>query len=218
LVRVPDGVSDDQAILLSDIFPTAWFGARLAEVGSGDTVLVLGAGVVGQFAIASAKRQGAGRVIVVDGIASRLDLARAQNAETVDFNQEDPVAVVRELTGGEGVAVAYDSVGRTTFDASLAALGRRGMMVLFGAASGPVPPFDPQRLAAGGSLFLTRPTLRYYIATREELLWRAGELFDLISQGQLKVRIDREFPLADAADAHIYMQERRTRGKVLLVP
>lgn len=111
LVRVPDSVSDDQAILLSDIFPTAWFGARLAEVAAGDSVLVLGAGVVGQFAVASAKRQGAGRVFVVDGISSRLDAARAQNAETVDFNREDPVAVVKELTGGIGVDRVIDAVG-----------------------------------------------------------------------------------------------------------
>ncbi|MCX2946929.1 zinc-dependent alcohol dehydrogenase [Lentzea sp. NEAU-D7] len=111
LVRVPDAVSDDQAILLSDIFPTSWFGARLAEVGDGDTVLVLGAGVVGQFAIASAKRQGAGRVLVVDGIASRLDKAREQNAETVDFNVEDPVALVKELTGGIGADRVIDAVG-----------------------------------------------------------------------------------------------------------
>jgi len=111
LVRVPDAVSDDQAILLSDIFPTSWFGARLAEVSDGDTVLVLGAGVVGQFAIASAKRQGAGRVLVVDGIASRLDKAREQNAETVDFNAEDPVAVVKELTGGIGADRVIDAVG-----------------------------------------------------------------------------------------------------------
>jgi threonine dehydrogenase-like Zn-dependent dehydrogenase len=111
LVRVPDSVTDDQAILVSDIFPTAWFGARLAEVGTSDSVLVLGAGVVGQFAIASAKRQGAGRVFVVDGIASRLDMARAQNAEVVDFNSEDPVAVVKELTGGIGVDRVIDAVG-----------------------------------------------------------------------------------------------------------
>ncbi|WP_020659552.1 zinc-dependent alcohol dehydrogenase [Amycolatopsis benzoatilytica] len=111
LVRIPDAVSDDQAILLSDIFPTAWFGARLAEVSRGDSVLVLGAGVVGQFAIASAKRQGAGRVFVVDGIESRLDKAREQNAETVDFNREDPVALVRELTGGIGVDRVIDAVG-----------------------------------------------------------------------------------------------------------
>jgi threonine dehydrogenase-like Zn-dependent dehydrogenase len=111
LVRVPDAVSDDQAILLSDIFPTSWFGARLAEVSDGDTVLVLGAGVVGQFAIVSAKRQGAGRVLVVDGIASRLDKAREQNAETIDFNAEDPVAVVKELTGGSGADRVIDAVG-----------------------------------------------------------------------------------------------------------
>lgn len=111
MVRVPDAVSDDQAILLSDIFPTAWFGSRLAEVGSGDTVLVLGAGVVGQFAIASAKRQGAGRVIVVDGIRSRLDKAREQNAETVDFNSEDPVEVVKDLTGGIGPDRVIEAVG-----------------------------------------------------------------------------------------------------------
>ncbi|MEV6622175.1 zinc-dependent alcohol dehydrogenase [Amycolatopsis sp. NPDC051106] len=111
LVRIPDTVTDDQAILVSDIFPTAWFGARLAEVGRGDSVLVLGAGAVGQLAIASAKHQGAGRVFAVDGIASRLDLARGQNAETVDFNAEDPVAVVRELTGGIGVDRVIDAVG-----------------------------------------------------------------------------------------------------------
>ncbi|SDO36169.1 zinc-dependent alcohol dehydrogenase [Lentzea jiangxiensis] len=111
MVRIPDGVSDDQAVLVSDIFPTAWFGSRLAEVGSGDTVLVLGAGVVGQFAIASAKRQGAGRVIVVDGIASRLDKAREQNAETVDFNSEDPLEVVKDLTGGIGPDRVIEAVG-----------------------------------------------------------------------------------------------------------
>jgi threonine dehydrogenase-like Zn-dependent dehydrogenase len=111
LVRLPDGVSDDQAILLSDVFPTGWFGSRLAEVGAGDTVLVLGAGIVGQFAVLSAKRQGAGRVLVVDGIASRLEAARAQNAEPIDFNHEDPVAVVRHLTGGIGVDRVIDAVG-----------------------------------------------------------------------------------------------------------
>ncbi|HEX8870363.1 MAG TPA: alcohol dehydrogenase catalytic domain-containing protein, partial [Lentzea sp.] len=111
LVRVPDGVSDDQAILLSDIFPTAWFGSKLAEVGDGDAVLVLGAGVVGQFAIASAQRQGAGRVIVVDGVESRLDKARGQNAETVNFNEEDPVEVVKDLTGGIGPDRVIEAVG-----------------------------------------------------------------------------------------------------------
>lgn len=111
LVRVPDNVTDDQAILCSDIFPTGWFGARLAEVGAGDTVLVLGAGVVGQFAILAAKRQGAARVLVVDAIASRLEMAKAQNAETIDFNREDPVAAARELTGGIGPDRVIDAVG-----------------------------------------------------------------------------------------------------------
>jgi threonine dehydrogenase-like Zn-dependent dehydrogenase len=111
LVRIPDGVGDDQAILLSDIFPTSWFGARLAEVGTGDTVLVLGAGIVGQFAILSAKHQGAGRVLVVDGVESRLATARAQNAEPIDFNREDPVATTRELTGGIGVDRVIEAVG-----------------------------------------------------------------------------------------------------------
>ncbi|MCD0445452.1 glutathione-dependent formaldehyde dehydrogenase [Glycomyces sp. A-F 0318] len=111
LVRLPDAVGDDQAILLSDIFPTAWFGAELAEVSCRDSVLVLGAGVVGQFAIASAKRQGAGRVLVVDGIASRLDKAREQNAEVIDFNAEDPVEVVKDLTRGIGVDRVIEAVG-----------------------------------------------------------------------------------------------------------
>jgi threonine dehydrogenase-like Zn-dependent dehydrogenase len=111
LVPIPDAVTDDQAILLSDILPTAWFGAKLAEVTRGDTVLVLGAGVVGQFAIASAKRQGAGRVFVVDGIESRLDKARHQHAETIDFNREDPVATVKDLTGGIGVDRVIEAVG-----------------------------------------------------------------------------------------------------------
>ncbi|AOS64780.1 zinc-dependent alcohol dehydrogenase [Actinoalloteichus hymeniacidonis] len=111
LVRVPDSVTDDEAILVSDIFPTAWFGGRLAEIGSGDTVLVLGAGVVGQFAIVAAKLQGAGRVLVVDGEDTRLAMARRQNAETIDFNSEDPVATVRELTRGIGVDRVIEAVG-----------------------------------------------------------------------------------------------------------
>jgi threonine dehydrogenase-like Zn-dependent dehydrogenase len=111
LVRLPDEVSDDEAILLSDIFPTAWFGARLAEVSLGDTVAVFGAGVVGQFAIAAAKRQGAGRVLVVDGITSRLETARAQNAEVINFNDEDPVAAIADLTRGIGVDRVIDAVG-----------------------------------------------------------------------------------------------------------
>jgi NADPH2:quinone reductase len=126
--------------------------------------------------------------------------------------------VVRDVTHGVGAAVVYDGVGRTTFDDSLGALRPRGYMVLYGAASGPVPPLELQRLAAGGSLFLTRPTLGHYIASREELLWRAGDLFSWISQGNLEVRIGGTYPLADAARAHDDLGARRTTGKLLLLP
>jgi NADPH2:quinone reductase len=130
-----------------------------------------------------------------------------------DFREE-----TRRLTGGEGVHVVYDSVGKTTFDGSLEVLRPRGYLVLFGQSSGPVPPFDPGILNRKGSLYLTRPSLHHYIATREELLWRSGELFRWIESGALRVRIDRTFALAAAADAHQYMEGRQTKGKVLLIP
>jgi len=116
------------------------------------------------------------------------------------------------------VHVVYDSVGKDTFDASLASLRRRGTLVLFGASSGPVPPVDPQRLNSGGSLFLTRPTLGDYTATRDELVWRSSELFAAVQAGTLDVRVGATFPLADAADAHRALESRATTGKVLLLP
>lgn len=119
---------------------------------------------------------------------------------------------------GEGVAVVYDGVGRATFDASLDSLRRRGTMVLFGAASGPVPPFDPQALNAKGSLFLTRPSLGHYVATREELLWRAGEVLDWVGSGQMMVHVGERYPLSDARRAHEDLAARRTTGKLLLIP
>ncbi len=125
---------------------------------------------------------------------------------------------MKRLTGGRGVQVVYDSVGKTTFDQSLNCLAPRGYMVLFGQASGPVPPMDPQILAQKGSLFLTRPTMGHYIATREELLARANELLQWVASGRLRVRIDRTFPLAQAADAHRALESRATAGKVLLLP
>ncbi len=127
-------------------------------------------------------------------------------------------AVVREVTGGSGAAAVYDGVGQATFDASLAALRPRGYMVLYGAASGPVPPFELQRLAAGGSLFITRPTLVHYIASRDELLQRAADLFSWVSDGQLTVHVGGRYPLADAARAHGDLAARRTTGKLLLLP
>ena len=124
----------------------------------------------------------------------------------------------RRLTDGAGAHVVYDSVGKTTFEGSLDSLHVRGYLILFGRSSGPVLPFDPEVLNRKGSLYLTRPTLVHYIATREELLWRSGELFRWIKDGELKVRIDTTFPLSSAAEAHRYMEERQTRGKVLLIP
>ena len=125
---------------------------------------------------------------------------------------------VMRISGERGASVVFDGVGKTTFDASLAALRPRGMMVLYGAASGPVPPFDPQRLNSGGSLFLTRPTMGHYIADRAELLWRAGELFEWLAKGELNIRIGGEYPLADARQAHEDLAARRTTGKLLLIP
>jgi NADPH2:quinone reductase len=151
--------------------------------------------------------------------AAKLDLARAAGAdEVIGYNEEDFEAAVKQLTGGKGVDVVYDSVGKTTFDKSLNCLRRRGYMVLFGQSSGPVPPLDPQVLNGKGSLFLTRPTLAHYTATREELLSRTNDLFSWIAAGELKVTIDTTFPLAQAAEAHRYLEGRRTKGKVLLIP
>jgi NADPH2:quinone reductase len=147
-------------------------------------------------------------------------LARdAGAAEVIRYDQIDDLAAeVRRLTDGQGVAVVYDGVGKTTFDASLASLRVRGMLVLFGGASGPVPPVDPQRLNAGGSLYLTRPTLFHYIATRKELEYHSGEVFAAVADGTLDIRIGHRYPLADAAKAHEDLESRRTTGKLVLIP
>ncbi|HZD16445.1 MAG TPA: zinc-binding dehydrogenase, partial [Pseudonocardiaceae bacterium] len=131
---------------------------------------------------------------------------------------DDVAGEVRRLIGGDGVAAVYDGVGASTFDASLSSLRRRGMLALFGAASGPVPPVDPQRLNSAGSVFLTRPKLADYISTREELAWRAGGVFDAILGGSLRINIGGRYPLADARRAHQDLQSRRTTGKLLLLP
>jgi NADPH2:quinone reductase len=136
----------------------------------------------------------------------------------IDYTTKDFAEEVRRITGGNGVDVVYDSVGRTTFDKSLDCLALRGMMVLFGQSSGPVPPLDPQILNRKGSLFLTRPRLANYITTREELLRRAAEVLGWVRDGSLNVRIGAEYPLERAADAHRALEGRQTTGKVLLVP
>ena len=174
------------------------------------------AGGVGLLLTQMIKRRG-GVIVATTSTAPKAELARRAGADHVTSYDEFGEAV-RRITGERGADVAYDGVGKATFDHSLAALRPRGMMVLYGASSGPVPPLDPQRLNSGGSLFLTRPTLVHYVADRAELLWRAGDLFEWIAKGELDVRIGGEYPLADADRAHEDLAGRRTTGKLLLIP
>ncbi|MCU1658394.1 MAG: qor3 [Pseudonocardiales bacterium] len=189
------------------------------QVHAGEEILVhAAAGGVGQLLVQMAKAKGA-RVVGTVGSAAKEQVARAAGADVVlRYDEiEDLAAAVRDVTDG-GVAVAYDGVGKATFEASLGSLRRRGLLALFGAASGQVPPFDPQRLNAAGSLFLTRPTLMHYVATRDELLWRAGELLGAIAAGSLHVMIGGRYPLERAADAYRDLEGRRTTGKLIIVP
>lgn len=218
-VAVPDGVDlrSAAAVMLQGM--TAHYLVRSTfPLAEGHTALAhAGAGGVGQLLIQLAKIAGA-RVITTVSTAEKEAIARAAGAdEVIRYTDVDFAEEVARLAPG-GVDVVYESVGRDTFDRSLGLLRRRGTMVLYGQSSGAVEPFDPQRLAAGGSLFLTRPTLFDYIATTDELRHRAGELFDLMAAGRLEVTIDRELPLAEAAEAHRYIEGRGTRGKVLLRP
>jgi NADPH2:quinone reductase len=185
----------------------------------GDTcVVTAAAGGVGLLLVQIAHRLGA-RVIGLCGSEAKASLARAAGAdEVINYTREPFAARVRELTDGIGADVMYDSVGATTFEASLDSLRPRGMMVSFGNASGPVPSVSPLTLSSKGSLFLTRPTLAHYIASEEELAWRAGDLFSWMAAGELEVRIDREFPLHEAAEAHRLLESRQTSGKVLIIP
>ena len=225
LLPVPDGVELDLAAAIPLQGMTAHYLATSTyPVQAGDDVLVhAAAGGVGLLLTQLVVARG-GRVIATVSTADKEELARQAGADVVirydqlgDLTTELP-KLVKDATGGKGVAVVYDGVGKATFDASLASLKPRGMMVLYGGSSGQVPPFDIQRLNAGGSLFLTRPTLNYYTATREELLWRAQELFDAVQAGALDVRIGARFALADAAEAHRALEGRATTGKVILIP
>jgi NADPH2:quinone reductase len=173
---------------------------------------------MGLLLVQLAKRCGA-YVIGTVSTEEKAQLAREAGADVViNYSQDDFEAEVKRLSEGKGVHVIYDGVGKDTFDKGLNCLRPRGYMVLYGAASGPVAPLDPQVLNAKGSLFLTRPTLGHYTLDREELLWRANDLFDWIASGTLNVRIDKEFPLAETAEAHRYLEGRQTKGKVLLIP
>jgi NADPH2:quinone reductase len=165
-----------------------------------------------------ARRRGA-RVIGTVSTKEKAELARAFGAdEVILYTERDFESEVRLLTGGKGVQVVYDSVGQTTFEKSLNCLAPRGYLALYGQSSGPVPPFDPQILNTKGGLFLTRPSLGQYTATREELLWRASDVLGWAAAGELKVRIGARFPLPEAAEAQRQLSGRKTTGKVLLLP
>lgn len=220
LVTIPDGVSTRLAAAAMLQGMTAhYLACATYPLKPGDSCLVhAAAGGVGLLLCQIAKKRDA-RVIGTVSTAAKAALARAAGADDVIlYTETDFVAETRRLTGGAGVNVVYDSVGRTTFEKGFDALARRGMMVLFGQSSGAVTPFDPQMLNQKGSLFVTRPTLGAYSATREELLERSGDVLSWIADGTLSVRIDREVPLARAADAHRALEGRETTGKVLLLP
>lgn len=190
-------------------------------VQQGDTVLMhAGAGGVGLILTQWAASM-AVSVITTVSTREKAELSRKAGATEVLDYPDDPAefgARIRELTGGRGVAAVYDGVGASTFEASLASLRLRGTLALFGASSGPVPPFDPQRLNAAGSLFLTRPTLVHYTHTPDEFSWRSGELLDAIATGVIDVTVSQRYPLSDATDAHRDLEGRRTVGSVVLVP
>ena len=218
LVAVPAGIDGRTAAATMLQGMTAHYLATdTFRLKAGDSALVhAAAGGTGALLVQLAKHRGA-RVF---GTAStrKTDIAREAGAdEVIDYTQKDFRAEVLRLTSDAGVNVVYDSVGRTTFDGSLDCVGRRGVLALFGQSSGVVPPVDPQRLAKNG-IYLTRPSLAHYITTRDELLGRANELFSLIADGKLRLRIARELPLRDAAEAHRLLEGRATNGKVLLIP
>lgn len=220
LVSLPAGVTSKQgAALMLQGLTAHYLATSTYPLKPGDTCLVHAtAGGVGLLLCQIAKRRGA-RVIGTVSTADKARLAREAGAdEVILYTEQDFEALVRRLTGGAGVRVVYDSVGRTTFDKGLNCLAPRGMMVLYGQSSGPVAPVDPQVLNQRGSLFLTRPTLAHYVATRPDLLARANDLFTWLRDGSLRLRVGHEFPLARTADAHRELEARRTTGKVLLVP
>ena len=220
LVPVPEGVNARQAAAVMIQGMTAhYLTFSTYPLKEGETALVHAAGGgTGQLLVQVAKRRGA-RVIGTASTEEKARLAREAGAdEVILYTQIDFEAEVKRLTKNAGVDVVYDSVGKDTFDKSLNCIRRRGYMVLFGASSGAVPPLDPQTLNAKGSLFLTRPFLAHYTADRAELLWRVNDLFRWIAAGELNVRIDKTFALAEAAEAHRYLEGRQSKGKILLIP
>jgi NADPH2:quinone reductase len=220
LVAIPDkvGTQDAAAVILQGM--TAHYLAMSTyPLRKGEAALVHAAGgATGQLLVQIAKRCGAR---VIGTVSTEEKAARARDAgadDVINYALRDFESEVKRLTNGAGVDVVYDSVGKDTFDKSLNCLRRRGMMVLYGQSSGPVPPLDPQILNAKGSLYLTRPFLAHYTADRAELMSRVNDLFKWMASGKLKVRIDKTFPLAESAEAHRYLEDRQSKGKILLIP
>jgi NADPH2:quinone reductase len=220
LVRLPAGVDDRTAAAMMLKGMTAEFLLlRCARVTRGDTIVFhAAAGGVGSIACQWARALGV-RVIGTAGGPEKVARARQNGCdEVIDLRSEDLVARVKELTGGDGARVVFDSIGKDTFMASLDCLGRRGMLVLFGQSSGVVPPIDPSALSARGSLFLTRPSMMHYLGTREELVLSADRLFDVVGRGAVHVEVGQTYPLRDAARAHADLEGRRTTGSTVLLP
>ncbi|MBX6770046.1 MAG: quinone oxidoreductase [Actinomadura rubrobrunea] len=218
VVPVPDGVSlEDAAASLLQGMTAHYLTHSAYAVRPGDTVLVhAAAGGMGLLLTQIAKLRGA-RVIGTVSTPEKERLAREAGADEI-VGYDDFASEVRRLTGGEGVAVVYDGVGAATFDGSLDSLRPRGTLALYGAASGKVPPFDPQRLNAAGSVFLTRPNLAHYTLTRDELLERSSAVFAWVAKGEVRLHIGHRYDLADARRAHEDLEGRRTTGKLLLLP
>ncbi|HKR36823.1 MAG TPA: quinone oxidoreductase [Steroidobacteraceae bacterium] len=219
LVRIPDGVDDRQAAALMLKGMTAQMLLRqVYRVRKGNTLLVHAAvGGVGSIVVQWAKHLGA-TVIAVVGSSEKAQRARELGADQVLLSGDDWVAQAKAATGGRGVDVVYDSVGKDTFIGSLDSLRPRGLMVTYGNASGPVPPMAPLELSKRGSLFLTRPTLFHYIPTRATLMRAASEMFDLVAKSVLGVQVGQVYPLQDAARAHVDLEARRTIGATVLIP
>lgn len=218
LVTIPEGVTFEQAAAAMLQGMTAHYLTKSTfPLKTGDTCLVhAAAGGAGLLIVQMAKSIGA-RVLGTVSTEAKADLARANGAdEVIRYTEQDFEQAVKQLTGGRGVDVVYDSVGKTTFDKSLNCLRPRGMLVLFGQSSGAVPPVDPNILNPKGSLYLTRPSLAHYVMTREELEWRSGEVLTAVASGALRLRIDRTYPLSRAGDAHQALEGRATTGKLLL--
>jgi NADPH2:quinone reductase len=220
VVKLPEGISDQQAAAMTlQGLTVQYLIRRTHRVQTGETVLFhAAAGGVGLIACQWLKHLGA-TVIGTVGSAEKAELATAHGCtHTINYREENFVERVKEITGGQGVPVVYDSVGKDTFEGSLQCLAPMGTMVLFGAASGPVPPFELGRLAALGSLFVTRPTLVTYSAKRADLEAMAAELFEVVLSGAVKIEINQTYPLAEAAQAHRDLEARKTTGSTILLP